>query len=148
MKNSHIREGIRKAEGELAREIINSFGSMYSDLGYITDSLNGLPITFRGSELAQRAKRTKGAWGEQYYSHKDFFSVMAELGVVGKVSNIDERSGVIEATFEYMLDGRLRLDPEDTCAIHPMFYSRLKVQFDRHLRVVPFGSDPSFREDA
>jgi hypothetical protein len=140
MSEQHIREGVRRREEDLALEVINSFSSLYPNVARIVDALIGLPMTFRGNELAKCAPKSAPAWQIRRYSPESFFSLVSELGIVGRVK---KRSGsVVEGEFEYSLKRRLGLSPDDDCVIHPMFYSRLDVRVDEGIRVMPFYTDP------
>lgn len=116
---------IASFERELAREVINSYSRVYPSVDQIVQALNGLPATFRGSELDRVAKRASHAWGPSaQHSSLDFRRLVAELGIVGRIRRKTD-SGIVEADFEYFLPDRLDLNERDDCAIHPMFYARL-----------------------
>lgn len=69
---------------------------------------------------------------------------MAELGIVGRVRG--EHKDVVAADFEYALLDRLTLGEQDTCVIHPMFYSMLNVTVDKKVKVYPFPDHPDFQD--
>ena len=67
---------------------------------------------------------------------------MAELGIVGLVEKSETDS--VYARFEDSQMERLRLTPQDVCAIHPMFYRRLRVATNG-TRVLPFGISDAYQ---
>jgi hypothetical protein len=135
-----IRVAVRHAEGELAAEIINSFTTIYPKVEEIVNALLNIPMVFSGNELDRRAYQSKRAWPGGSYSPAAFHQLVAELGVVGRVTRSNDEHGYIDADFEYSLMDRLRVTEQDQCVIHPMFYSRLNVRIDRDTRIMPFST--------
>lgn len=133
------RAGLKKAEGELATEIINSFRFTHPNVDRIVDALSGMPKVFSGAELDKRAKDTKSEWQRDAYSLTNFRQLVTELGIVGRVSKKNEQAGYIDADFEYSSTERIAIMPRDECVIHPMFYTRFNVQLDQTIRVMPFS---------
>ncbi|WP_215617881.1 hypothetical protein [Leptothoe kymatousa] len=70
---------------------------------------------------------------------------MTELGIVGRVRDLNEKTGYVEADFEYSMEQRLTLSMTDTCVIHPMFYRKLNIVLDQKLRVLPFPDRDEFK---
>jgi len=134
LSESDIREGVKNMETELAIEIINSFGAQYPNVDKIVNGLMNMPMIFGGNELDKRAHETATHWPESYTAAK-FRSLVAELGIVGRVCGRD--NGHIRAVFEYALRDGLELTHRDECVIHPMFYTRFSVVFNSESRVVP-----------
>ncbi len=106
---------------------MNSYDLIYPRVSEIITALTNAPMVFRGNYLDQVAKRTSSAWPKGIYSTAAFRRVVAELGIVGKVRTQNEETRIIAADFEYALQDRLTLTSDDTCVIHPMFYSKLQV---------------------
>ena len=134
-----IRTGLKRAETELANEIINSFGLTYPNVHKIVSALMGMPMLFSGAELDKRAHDTRAAWPQGAYSLPNFRQLATELGIVGRVSKRNDVAGYIDADFEYSTVDRLLITPRDECVIHPMFYSKLNIQLDLRARVMPFS---------
>lgn len=134
-----VRLGLKSAETELANEIINSFELTYPNVGKIVSALMGMPMLFMGSELDKRARDTKSSWPEGTYSLTGFRQLVTELGIIGRVSKRNDKAGYVDADFEYSTTDRLTITPRDECVIHPMFYSKLNVQLDFRVRVMPFS---------
>lgn len=141
-----IMKGITDGEIDLADEVYNSYSSVYPKVGRIVEALSGLPMIFKGNELDKRAPLTASEWPPGEYSPLSFRQLVAELGIVGRVRQVDYTTGFIEADFEYSLEGRLPLLVTDECIIHPMFYRKLNIQVDRKLRVFPFPDHEEFKE--
>jgi hypothetical protein len=135
---------IRTGERELATEVINSYSRIYPGVGWILDALVGGPMIFPGRDLDRIAPRTASVWQFGDYSPLKFRQVVAELGVVGRVRRRDERTGIIEADFEYAMHDRLPLQVDDDCVIHPMFYQRLNAQITNRVIVYPFPDHPEY----
>ncbi len=136
-----IRKGVQDAEVLLAEEILNSFSKTYPQVSRIVDALSGLPMIFPAKELDKRARVTRTEWQNGTYSLNRFRQLIAETGIVGRVSRQNSRGGFIDADFEYSSTERLSLTSEDECVIHPMFYKKLRTICDRDVRVMPFSSD-------
>lgn len=138
----NIRSAVDEIENELATEIINSFSSLYPNVSSIVDALMKMPMEFKGSELDKRAKETASEWPPGEYSPARFRRLVAELGIIGRVTRRNDSVGYIyiDADFEYSLTDRLPITHRDECVIHPMFEKRLKVEFDK-VRVLPFSTD-------
>lgn len=141
-----IREAVKEAESDLAGEIINSFHAVYSRVHEIVDVLMNMPMVFPGNELDKRAPLSKAAWPARSYSPAAFRQLVAELGIVGRVSRHNAEDGYIDADFEYSMKGRLRVTHRDKCVIHPMFYARLNVDLNERVRVMPFSTDREHRQ--
>jgi hypothetical protein len=137
--NRQIIEGTREAELELAAEILNSFSAVYPGVEKIVSALMRLPMVFDGSELDRRARQSAPEW-QGNYSPAAFRRLVAELGIVGRVTRGDETSQFVDADFEYSLTDRLILTHRDRCVIHPMFFHRLQVSFNGEARVMPFSA--------
>ena len=134
-----LRAGLKKAESELATEIVNSYRLTYPNVDRIIDALMGMPKVFIGTDLDKRARETKSEWRRDAYSLSNFRQLVTELGIVGRVSKKNEEAGFIDADFEYSSTERITIMPRDECVIHPMFYARLNVQLDQKVRVMPFS---------
>jgi hypothetical protein len=141
-----IRLAVREAENDLAGEIINSFSTLYPEVGTIVDALIKMPMIFTGNELDKRASETASEWPPGMYSPARFRRLVAELGIVGKVRRHNEKAGYIDADFEYSLRDRLPITHRDECVIHPMFYRRLDIELNTMSRVMPFSTDRDTRE--
>lgn len=95
-------------------------------------------MTFQGKFLDQVAKRSASSWPEKTYSLTQFRKLVAELGIVGRVrGGLNRSAQFVEVDFEYFTEGRLELNDQDDCAIHPMFYKRLNVALQDRI-VLPF----------
>ena len=102
----------------------------------LSHSLSEEDLIEKIKELEKRAHRTASEWAEDYSPYR-FCQFVAELGIVGrlreKCSHFREESTgteIFEADFEYALKGRLVL-ADEVCAIHPMFYKKLNIKFNR-----------------
>lgn len=138
-KSEHIIDGIKGAELELASEILNSFSTIYPRVERIVGALMKLPKVFNGNELDKRASQSASEWPERY-SPSRFKQMVAELGIIGRVTRGTHETEYIDADFEYALTERLSLTHRDTCVVHPMFYRKLNVDFNSEARVMPFTS--------
>lgn len=140
-----IVKAVQKGENALAEEVFNSYSSVYPKVGRIVEALSGLPMIFKGNELDKRAPLTASEWAAGEYSPLAFRQLVAELGIVGRVRQINEKAGYVEADFEYSSESRLPLLVTDWCVIHPMFYQKLNVTINRPLRVYPFPDHEEFK---
>ena len=137
--NQNIVEGVAEAELHLANEILNSYSSIYPNVGrIISAALQRIPMVFDGRELDRRARQSAPEWAGDYSPSK-FRQLVAEVGVVGRVTRGDEDAGYIDADFEYSLPDRLDLTHRDTCVVHPMFNQKLNVVYTGG-RVMPFST--------
>lgn len=140
-----IVKSVHKGQNALAEEVFNSYSSVYPKVGRIVEALCGLPMLFKGNELDKRAPLTASEWAVGEYSPLAFRQLVAELGIVGRVRQINEQAGYVEADFEYSSESRLPLLVTDTCVIHPMFYQKLNITINRRLRVYPFPDHEEFK---
>jgi len=76
------------------------------------------------------------------YAFRQFVS---ELGIVGRVGNVSEKTGIFEAHFEYAGESRISLSVTDQCVIHPMFYRKLNIRMTKPLYVYPFPDHEEFK---
>jgi hypothetical protein len=139
-----IKACIKEAEQLLAVEVINSYKKIYFNIANILDALTGLPVMFKGKELDRVASRTKSQWKEMEYSPYSFKSMVAELGIIGRVRSFDERTGIISADFEFFQESRLSLTESDDCVFHPLFFEMFKVKKEPENYIVypfPEGND-------
>jgi hypothetical protein len=139
-----IREAMQTTNAELAVEVLSSYRGTYPNVASIVNALVGMPRMFQGKELDRVAPRTASQWQHARYSPLGFRQLVAELGIVGKVRKYDEKSGIAAADFEYSVPGRLSLQVDDQCVIHPMFYQRLQVKRDFKAIVYPFPDNAEF----
>jgi archaellum biogenesis ATPase FlaH len=140
-----IIEGIQRAEKRLAEEVMNSYSSVYPGAARIAEALSGLPLIFKGNELDKRAPQTASQWPPGEYSSYAFRQFVSELGIVGRVRNLSEKTGIVEADFEYAGESRISLLVNDMCVIHPMFYKKLNIRKTRNLCIYPFPDHEEFR---
>jgi hypothetical protein len=138
-RSDHIIAGIREAELELASEILNSFSMVYPRVERIVSALTKLPKVFSGNELDKRSSQSAAEWPDKY-SPSRFKQLVAELGIIGRVTRGGNETGFIDADFEYSLKDRLSLTHRDTCVVHPMFYRKLNIDFNSESLVMPFTS--------
>jgi archaellum biogenesis ATPase FlaH len=141
----NIIEGIQRAEKRLAEEVMNSYSSVYPGAARIAEALSGLPLIFKGNELDKRAPQTASQWPAGEYSSYAFRQFVSELGIVGRVRNVSEKTGIVEADFEYAGDSRISLLVNDQCVIHPMFYKKLNIRMTKNLCVYPFPDHEEFK---
>ncbi len=136
--NNQIIEGVRNAELELASEILNSYSEIYKNVNQIvTSGLTTLSKVFQGNELDKRASQSAPEWREEYSPTK-FRQLVAELGIIGRVTRNNHEDGYIDADFEYASTERLILTHRDLCVVHPMFYRKLNISINSKARVMPF----------
>jgi len=140
-----IIEGIQRAEKRLAEEVMNSYSSVYPGAARIAEALSGLPLIFKGNELDKRAPQTASQWPAGEYSSYAFRQFVSELGIVGRVRNVSEKTGIVEADFEYAGESRISLLVNDQCVIHPMFYKKLNIRMTKNLCVYPFPDHEEFK---
>lgn len=141
----NIIEGIQSAEKRLAEEVMNSYSSVYPGAARIAEALSGLPLIFKGNELDKRAPQTASQWPAGEYSSYAFRQFVSELGIVGRVRNVSEKTGIVEADFEYAGESRISLLVNDQCVIHPMFYKKLNIRMTKNLCVYPFPDHEEFK---
>ncbi|WP_291980652.1 hypothetical protein [Luteitalea sp.] len=139
-----LRSGVKKAEQRLATEVVSAFSSVYPRIGQILDALNGMPAVFKGRDLDKRAHQTASQWPAGEYSAWRFRQIVSELGVVGRVRTFSADGFTAEADFEYAMETRLPILEHDICAMHPMFYQKLRVQVTPPVRLYPFPDHPEF----
>jgi archaellum biogenesis ATPase FlaH len=140
-----IIEGIQRAEKRLAEEVMNSYSSVYPGAARIAEALSGLPLIFKGNELDRRAPQTASQWPAGEYSSYAFRQFVSELGIVGRVRQVSEKTGIVEADFEYAGESRISLLVNDLCVIHPMFYKKLNIRMTKNLCVYPFPDHEEFK---
>ena len=140
-----IIEGIQRAEKRLAEEVMNSYSSVYPGAARIAEALSGLPLIFKGNELDKRAPQTASQWPPGEYSSYAFRQFVSELGIVGRVRTVSEKTGIVEADFEYAGESRISLLVNDQCVIHPMFYKKLNIRMTRNLCVYPFPDHEEYK---
>jgi hypothetical protein len=139
-----MRDAVRAEAPSLATEVINAYSSSYVNLARIAEALSGLPLTFDARHLDKIAPRTAGEWPDNEYSPSRFRSLVAELGIVGRVRTRDDHTRIIQADFEYALHQPLSLQPGDACVIHPMFYQRFRIDLTKGYTVFPFPDRAEF----
>jgi serine/threonine protein kinase len=140
-----IIEGIQQSEERLAEEVMNSYSSVYPGAARIAEALSGLPLIFKGNELDKRAPKTASQWPPGEYSSYAFRQFVSELGIAGRVRSISEKTGIVEADFEYGGENRISLQVNDDCVIHPMFYKKLGIRKSKNLCVYPFPDHEEFK---
>lgn len=141
-----IVSGVRETEIQLATEVINSYKSVYPNVGLIVDALVSKPIMFKGKLLDKIAPETASAWPNKDYSPLRFRQLISELGIIGRVKNYDKQTGIVQADFEYTMKSRLAIQSSDDCVIHPMFLKRLNTLNEEKIKVYPFPDGEAYNE--
>jgi hypothetical protein len=100
-------------------------------------------MQFDGNLLDKVARKSASEW-QGNYSPANFKRLVSELGIVGVARNRNDKSGIIEADFEYSMEERLPLNDHSDCVIHPMFYKKLHVDQAQGYVVLPFPDRPTF----
>jgi hypothetical protein len=144
--SEQLVRGIAEAEEDLADEVINSYSRVYPKVGRILDALKEMPILFTGNELDKVAPKTASEWPATRYSPFNFRQLVSELGIVGRVRHYDSRTNQAAVDFEYASRGRLSLLSTDECAIHPMFFRRLRINTKSKVTIFPFPDHPDYEE--
>lgn len=139
-----IVRGIKLAEKSLAEEVLNAYSQIYPGVDRIVNALSGLPSSFKGELLDQRAKQTAAAWPRGEYSPDSFRQLVAKLGIVGRVRQMSHKSHIVEADFEYARKDNLVLLVDDMCVVHPMFYRKLNIKTDPNICAYPFPDQEEF----
>jgi hypothetical protein len=145
-QSDNLVDGVALAEVDLADEVINSYNRVYPKVGKILDALKEMPVLFRGNELDKIAPKTASEWPDGHYSPYNFRQLVSELGIVGRVRHHDRKTNIVAVDFEYASKTRLGLLSSDECAIHPMFYKRLKINVSDNVKVYPFPDNPDYAE--
>ncbi len=142
-----IARVVADIESDLADEVLNSYNRIYPGVADITqEALAHSPAIFQGNYIDQVARKSARFWPNNSYTAAGFRKLVAELGIVGRVRKKDERTGIIEADFEYFLKDRLVISDGDECVIHPMFYNKLQVVRDQPYIIYPFPDHPDYDE--
>jgi hypothetical protein len=141
-----IRQGVWEAETELATEVINSYKEIYPKVADIIEAFVGAPVIFPGQLLDKLAHFTAGSWKPGEYSPQRFRQLVTELGIVGRVRSKNSKRGIVEVDFEYFERDRLTINNNDECAIHPMFYGKLRTKVSADVQVLPFPDHPDPNE--
>jgi energy-coupling factor transporter ATP-binding protein EcfA2 len=142
-----IAQVIANAESDLADEVLNSYNRIYPGVADIAqEALAHTPAIFQGNYIDKVARKSSRFWPNNSYTAAGFRKLVAELGIVGRVRKKDERTGIIEADFEYFLKDRLVISDSDECVIHPMFYTKLQVVRDLPYIIYPFPDHPDYDE--
>jgi hypothetical protein len=144
-QNNIVVRDVLQAETKLATEVINSYDKLYANVGKILDALNGVDIIFEGKELDKRAPKTASAWPKDKYSPDQFKQLVAELGIVGRVRP-NTKGKIIEADFEYTMEGRLVLPHDAELVLHPMFIKKFNAKVNQEIVIYPFPDHPEFEE--
>ncbi len=136
---------IESVQSLLATEVINSYKKIHHHADRILNALTGLPMVFKGKELDRVARITSSQWESEEYSPYNFRTLCAELGIIGRVRTMDERSGIIAADFEYFIEDNLIITDRDDCVFHPLFFNRYNVHRNIDNAIVyPFPDHPDY----
>jgi hypothetical protein len=140
-------QAVRQSEGSLADEVINAYSRIHPEAGKIVAALSGVPMIFKGQLLDRVAKRTSSHWKVSEYSLDQFRQIVAEMGIVGRQrGGKDDRTGILEADFEFAMEDRLYIHEKDDCVIHPMFYRKLNTEPIGNLCIYPFPDRPEYSQ--
>ncbi len=142
--NKHVVDGVRTTEKILSTEIINSYSKLYPNVGNIVRAITKFPTLFKGKQLDKIAPSTASEWPQGDYSQFRFRQVLTELGIVGRVRQLDTGKHYIEADFAYAMDDVLNIRDGDDCVIHPMFFQKLSIDRKEPWIVFRFPDHPSF----
>lgn len=150
IKPEQVVSTVGEIEHRLAMEVVNSYSQVYPNVASIIDALDGIEPIFPGKTLDKYGPRSGGQWKKERYNSSSFRSLVAELGIVGRVVTKDEKSKIIRADFEYNLKTRLTLSIDTECVIHPMFYERLHVKREhtpKQWRIIPYSVEHEVTDD-
>ena len=133
--------GVDDAMDFLISDLINAYGQTVPRLPEIINSFSAAPAVMDYGELEKRAEWSRDSWPEGHFSVSAFLQLMAEVGVIGRVTATDgTQDQTVRAEFAYSTTGTLVVGRGDTYAVHPMFHRRLNIA-RRHVRVLPGTPD-------
>lgn len=145
---SQERMRVKVSEGErlVVNGIVSSFRSLYPTLRFGCESIIPQLNTVFTLEQFERAHQNGERWLD---TPTDALSVLVEVGAVGRVAASRQTGLYIRGDFEYLHDRKLRLFPEDSLCIHPLFskeFHSLSGRSQGEVQaspILPLGSDPT-----
>ncbi len=144
-----IRFGVQEAEIALAKEIINSYRTIFPRASLMINCLTGGTPFIQGNELHIAYNRAKAFIPEDPdFDHRQFTDMLVQMGVIGRIRRQDNEARIVEADFQHNMDHELRINERDPCVVHPMFCSFLNRSFGPGGYVVfPFPDSPDYRAE-
>lgn len=141
-----IRFGVQEAEIALAKEIINSYRTIFPKASLMINCLTGGTPFMQGNELHIAFNRARAFIPEDPdFDHRQFIDMLVQLGVIGRIRRQDNEARIVEADFQHNMDHELRINERDQCIVHPMFCSFLNRSFGPGGYIVyPFPEHPDY----
>ena len=156
---SYIREAVESHEGLLAAEIVDSYRAIYPEGRELLRRIINFPIlanskSLKGNWSKYEAKRVLSKYDifPQVKVESDrFIDFLTETGIIGIVQAYSDSSKYINVEFEYTLPNHIKLQPNDTVAVHPIFSSitckSTHADLRQHIGIYPKGTGISEEQD-
>jgi hypothetical protein len=125
--NKIVVNSVKTAEFQIAAEIVASYKFIWPKADeQLSATLPNIEKNILDYGDVHRIFRRSGIAGSgNVYDIYDFVSMLAELGVVGRLVETKDRYS--RAIFEYSESNRLLLNPVDKLCIHPVFTEKYHV---------------------
>mgnify|MGYP007017146609 CR=1 FL=1 len=150
-RSNLIIDCIRKKEGEVAAQIIDSYRKIWpgseSIIRNIFKKLTNNVMNLKELREASKVIDRKIKDIHLEYTPEEVIHLLTELGVIGRV--IRETDKYIQGRFEYSEPHKLSLIEEERICLHPVFCEhfdlgdRIRNIKDDFMPVYPYGIDPN-----
>jgi hypothetical protein len=132
ISDAEIVTKIKSVEHSISKQLSSSFQEKYPVISKMCSSvIVNLPRIFSDGDL----RIAFNHFGKKHadvvqMEYDDFKIMMVEVGVIGRVYNVEDL--IASAEFEYALPGRLHLNPDETLCLHPIFSGRYPCAVEKN----------------
>lgn len=144
---SGIVEGVHRGLYLLTEGVFQVFDRIYPKASHlIPATLNGAPSFFDNQALDKYLKNTSSI--RRDLGREDVKRLLFQAGVLGIVADRSSLPGGVEfwqVVFEYQVPRILTAGPDDTFAVHPMFYEHLQTQVSKNVFIYPVATESTER---
>jgi hypothetical protein len=139
-----IREAVHSRLDTLVLGALDIYKGIFTGApGLVKKAMTGMQCYFSPSDLDKAITQTN-EMRDQSVTREDVRQLLLQAGVIGLTRQVptpirksESSASMMEALFEYQVKGRLVINNNSICVIHPMFYEELEIKIDTTVLAYP-----------
>lgn len=145
-----IIKGIHARLDILCDGAVDIYNDIYPNANkFIHRTLLNIKTYFLAPELDKRLKEVQSIKKDSELSNEEIKQLFLEAGIIGiaeSPTDFNKEKFFMEGLFEYQIKGKITLNNETKCVIHPMFFQQLQVNADMDVLIYPKPSEIEEKE--
>ncbi|MEM1128627.1 MAG: hypothetical protein AAGI71_18425 [Bacteroidota bacterium] len=142
-----IKQALLDIENEQVLGVINAYSRAYPNCSFYMSALTGSDAILTGAEIYKRFNGHISLHaGGSKISFQSFSKMLTSMSIIGRVTDRyfhkASNTTIYRAEFEFDTRKQLSFSGDDHCAVHPMFYQRLRTIPRENTIMYPVGVTP------